>query len=285
MTDVAYNSPQYGYGTGVPPQPVPPQPMPMPSDQADRPEQPVASYDVDPSPGHAPPAVVASFGDSSTTAPAGEPTAAVSFDKPASDAPLAEAAASESGPADSAWPVSAPPVPSPEPEAEAEEAASSVPPEAAVSETAAETGSDAVDEPATPTSPSGRVAVQVVDRLRSTAERGTTTVPTPVIEKIATLAVREVPGVYDFATTEATAGSSRSVAEGGDGGERPLAIEIDGKTATVTLHLVIEYGFAVHSVTEKVRTKVISALENLFSLDITAVDIVIDDIHLEDPAE
>ena len=55
----------------------------------------------------------------------------------------------------------------------------------------------------TPTSPSGRVAVQVVDRLRSTAERGTTTVPTPVIEKIATLAVREVPGVYDFATGEA----------------------------------------------------------------------------------
>ena len=53
----------------------------------------------------------------------------------------------------------------------------------------------------------------------------------------------------------------------------------------MTLHLVIEYGFAVHSVTEKVRTKVISALENLFSLDVTAVDIVIDDIHLEEPAE
>src|SRR5690349_23383036 len=65
MTDVAYNSPQYGYGTGVPPQPVPPQPMPLPSEQ---PDQPVASYDVDPSPGHAPPAVVQ----------------AVSFDKPES---------------------------------------------------------------------------------------------------------------------------------------------------------------------------------------------------------
>lgn len=262
MTDVAYNSPQYGYGTGVPPRPVPPSPMPMPSEQ---PEQPVASYDVDPSPGHAPPAVVASFGDSSAAVQPGEPTAAVSFDKPASDAPLAEAAASESGPADSAWPVSAPSAAAPEEEDEAPapvEAAT--PPEAAAAE----------DEPVTPTSPSGRVAVQVVDRLRSTAERGTTTVPTPVIEKIATLAVREVPGVYDFATTGTTAD-----------GERPLAIELDGKAATVTLHLVIEYGFAVHSVTEKVRTKVISALENLFSLDITAVDIVIDDIHLEDPAE
>jgi uncharacterized alkaline shock family protein YloU len=129
-------------------------------------------------------------------------------------------------------------------------------------------------EPAAPTSPaatasSGRVAVQVVDRLRSTAERGTTTVPTPVIEKIATLAVRVVPGVHEFATGETA------------GGEKPIAISLDGKTATIEIHLVIEYGFAVHSVTEKVRTKVISALENLFGLDVTAVDIVIDDIHLD----
>jgi uncharacterized alkaline shock family protein YloU len=222
MTDVAYNSPQYGYGTGVPPQPVPPQPMPLPSEQ---PDQPMASYDVDPSPGHAPPAIVQ----------------AVSFDKPEADEPPAPE------------PVAAAPVV--EEPASAEAAASS---EAASEETG---------------STSGRVAVQVVDRLRSTAERGTTTVPTPVIEKIATLAVREVPGVHDFAAGDV-----------GDG-ERTLAIGVDGKTATVTLHLVIEYGFAVHSVTEKVRTKVISALENLFSLDVTAVDIVIDDIHLEEPAE
>jgi uncharacterized alkaline shock family protein YloU len=218
MTDVAYNSPQYGYGTGVPPQPAPPPPMPVPSDE---PDQPVASYDVDPSPGHAPPAVVR--GSDS------EPTGAVSFDK-------AEPASQDTG---------------------------------SVAAAADDDG-----EPATPTS--GRVAVQVVDRLRSTAERGTTTVPTPVIEKIATLAVREVPGVYEFA-----AGGVTETVEG----DRTLAIGIDGKTATVTLHLVIEYGFAVHSVTEKVRTKVISALENLFSLDVTAVDIVIDDIHLEEPAD
>ncbi len=215
MTDVAYNSPQYGYGQGVPPQPVPSQPMPMPSEE---PEPAVASYDVDPAPEHAPPAVV-------------QATEPVSFDKTEEPAEVEAAAPVEAAP-------------------------------------------DEDDEPVTPTSPSGRVAVQVVDRLRSTGERGTTTVPTPVIEKIAALAVREVPGVYDFAVTDTT----------GDG-ERTLAIGVDGRSATVTLHLVIEYGFAVHSVTEKVRTKVISALENLFSLDVTAVDIVIDDIHLEEPAE
>jgi len=224
MSNVGYNAPQYGYGSGVPPQPMP---MPTPStdepstDDAQAPA--VASYDVNPSAGHAPPLVVQ------------QPTAAITLEKePADEAP--EPAA-------------------PEPAAVASEPAAAAP------------------EPATPTSPasSGRVAVQVVDRLRSTAERGTTTVPTPVIEKIATLAVREVPGVHEFASGSAGAGAD----------EKPIAINLDGKTATIEIHLVIEYGFAVHSVTEKVRTKVISALENLFGLDVAAVDIVIDDIHLE----
>jgi uncharacterized alkaline shock family protein YloU len=249
MTDVAYNSPQYGYGTGVPPQPVPPPPMPLPSEEPG--QSAVASYDVDPSPGHAPPAVV--------------PPVSVSFDKPESDEPADEPAPAEVGAVAPAGAVDSDSVDSDKVDSDRAD------------------GTD--DEPVTPTSTSGRVAVQVVDRMRSTAERGTTTVPTPVIEKIATLAVREVPGVYDFAT--APVDGSGSVAEGGDGadGERALTIEVDGKSATVTLHLVIEYGFAVHSVTEKVRTKVISALENLFSLDITAVDIVIDDIHLEEVTE
>jgi uncharacterized alkaline shock family protein YloU len=219
MANVGYNAPQYGYGGGVPPQPMP-MPMPVTEPDTDDDHAPaVASYDVDPSSGHAPPLVVQP-----------EPTAAITLDKapePAADEPEPTA---------------------PEPAAPSPEAA--------------------------PTSPapasSGRVAVQVVDRLRSTAERGTTTVPTPVIEKIATIAVREVPGVHEFA----------SGAREGD--EKPLAITLDGRSATIEIHLVIEYGFAVHSVTEKVRTKVISALENLFGLDVTAVDIVIDDIHLEE---
>jgi uncharacterized alkaline shock family protein YloU len=228
MTDVGYNAPQYGYGGGVPPQPMP---IPLPANQEpdsdDAPAPAVASYDVNPSAGHAPPLVVQ------------PPTAAITLEK-------------------------------------AEEAAPAEAPDPVVVDSY-DTSDAAAPEPVTPAAPvspapasSGRVAVQVVDRLRSTAERGTTTVPTPVIEKIATLAVREVPGVHEFATGETA------------DGEKPIAIGLDGKTATIEIHLVIEYGFAVHSVTEKVRTKVISALENLFGLDVTAVDIVIDDIHLED---
>jgi uncharacterized alkaline shock family protein YloU len=36
----------------------------------------------------------------------------------------------------------------------------------------------------------------------------------------------------------------------------------------------------VYSVTEKVRAKVISAIENLLGLEVTTVDILVDDVHV-----
>ncbi len=240
MTNVAYNSPQYGYGSGMP-QPPMPQPLPVDDDETgDRTS--MASYDVDPAyehapPEHAPPAVVQ---QPSAGAPPGAPTSGA----PASGAP-------------SSAPTSGAPAAAPTSGAPASGAESAGPWDAAPPQPVS--GAPAVS--------SGRVAVQVVDRMRSTAERGTTTVPNGVIEKIATLAVREVPGVYQFGSTD----------------DKPMAINLDGRAATVEIHVVVEYGFAVYAVTDKVRTKVISALENLFALEVTAVDIVIDDIHIEPP--
>jgi uncharacterized alkaline shock family protein YloU len=49
---------------------------------------------------------------------------------------------------------------------------------------------------------------------------------------------------------------------------------------------VIEYGFVMYSVTENVRTNVIGAVEKLLNLEVTAVDIVVDDVHVPDnPAD
>jgi uncharacterized alkaline shock family protein YloU len=38
----------------------------------------------------------------------------------------------------------------------------------------------------------------------------------------------------------------------------------------------------VYSVTEKVRAKVIAAVENMLGVEVTAVDIVVDDVHVPD---
>jgi uncharacterized alkaline shock family protein YloU len=138
---------------------------------------------------------------------------------------------------------------------------------------------------------SGRIASQVVDRLRNNAElaaeRGTTTIADEVVEKIASIAAREVPGVYDlggdvarvFAAVRDRIGLGDS---DGETSSRGVAVRLEGRTAVVRVTLVVEYGFAVYSVAEKVRTKVISSVENLLGLEVTAVDIVVDDVHVEE---
>lgn len=131
--------------------------------------------------------------------------------------------------------------------------------------------------PVSPASPpsqassSGRVGVAVVDRFGNNARRGSTKIPTEVMEKIVTRLTSGVPGVHGFSETY------------GDDGDRALAIELDGKVAVVRLRLVIEYGFAVYPVTDKIRAKLISALENLFGLDVTAIDIEVTDIYFAEP--
>jgi uncharacterized alkaline shock family protein YloU len=151
---------------------------------------------------------------------------------------------------------------------------------------------DRVGEFATSTAAaSGRVASQVVDRLRNNAElsadRGTTTIADEVVEKIAGIAARKVEGVYDlggdvarvFAAVRDRIGLGDDEKENGN---RGVTVRLEGRNATVRVTLVIEYGYVVYSVAEKVREQVITAVENLLGLEVTAVDIVVDDVHVED---
>jgi uncharacterized alkaline shock family protein YloU len=135
----------------------------------------------------------------------------------------------------------------------------------------------------------GRIAAQVVDRLRNNAElaaeRGSTTIANEVVEKIAGIATREVPGVYDlggdvarvFAAVKEKIGLGEA-----DDANKGVKVRLEGNSAGVDITLVIEYGFVVYSVTEKVRAKVITAVENLLGLEVTEVNIVVDDVHVPD---
>ncbi|MEH1130284.1 Asp23/Gls24 family envelope stress response protein [Micromonospora sp. CPCC 206061] len=147
--------------------------------------------------------------------------------------------------------------------------------------------SDAVERAAVA---SGRVASQVVERLRNNAElaaeRGTTKIADEVVEKIAGIAARDVPGVYDLggdvARFFASVKERIGLGEADDDADRGMSVRLEGRSAVVNITLVIEYGFVVHSVTEAVRAKVISAVENLLGLDVTEVNILVDDVHVED---
>jgi uncharacterized alkaline shock family protein YloU len=133
--------------------------------------------------------------------------------------------------------------------------------------------------PASSTSSSS--AVQAVpSALQST--QGTTTIADDVVQKIAGLAAREVSGVYALgggaaralgALRERIPGASQSVGQG-------VSVEVGEKQAAVDLDLITEYGVPIADLARSVRRNVISSVEGMTGLQVTEVNISVNDIHL-----
>jgi uncharacterized alkaline shock family protein YloU len=130
-------------------------------------------------------------------------------------------------------------------------------------------------------------ATAAMTRIRNNAtlpaERGTTTIANEVVEKIAGIAAREVPGVYDLGgdTARVLTAVRERLHLGDESKAQGVSVKLSGKEADLSITLVLEYGFVVSSVTDKVREKAISAVEHLLGLDVTNVDILVDDIHVD----
>src|SRR5947209_17218356 len=98
-------------------------------------------------------------------------------------------------------------------------------------------------------------ASNVVTRIRNNATlpaaRGRTTIANEVVEKIAGIAAREVPGVYDLGGDVARVFSAvrERVGLGDTDADQGVSVRLEGSKAAVKVVLVIEYGFVVYSVT------------------------------------
>jgi uncharacterized alkaline shock family protein YloU len=116
--------------------------------------------------------------------------------------------------------------------------------------------------------------------------QGRTTIADSVVAKIAGTAAREVAGVHEMGTGAARAfgalkeklpvGSSEpSVTQG-------VTVEVGERQAAVDLDLVCEYGVSIVDVAQAVRRNVIQRLESMTGLEVTEVNITIDDIWMGD---
>jgi uncharacterized alkaline shock family protein YloU len=138
---------------------------------------------------------------------------------------------------------------------------------------------------------SGRVASTVVGRLRNdaelAAERGSTRIADEVVEKIAGIAARGVPGVHDLGgdTARFFASMRDRVGLGEPGrANQGVSARLEGRTAKIGVTLVVEYGVQVHPVSQQVRAAVIEAVERMLDLAVTEVNLVVDDVQVPDPA-
>ncbi|MCP2325057.1 putative alkaline shock family protein YloU [Hamadaea flava] len=125
-------------------------------------------------------------------------------------------------------------------------------------------------------------------RIRNNAElaadRGKTHIRHEVVEKIAGIAAREVPGVYDLGGDVARMFSAvkERIGLGDADADQGVKVTLEGRNAQIDVTIVIEFGYVVHSVTDTVRVKVINSVENLLGLEVTGVDVIVDDVHVDD---
>ncbi|MFE9680461.1 Asp23/Gls24 family envelope stress response protein [Streptomyces sp. NPDC002701] len=114
-------------------------------------------------------------------------------------------------------------------------------------------------------------------------DRGRTSIADVVVVKVAGIAAREIPGVYDMG-----GGLSRTIGAVRDrvpGGGRPnvgrgVKVEVGERQTAIDLDLVVEYGVPITDVARDVRENVIAAVERITGLDVVEVNVTVNDVHL-----
>ncbi len=115
-------------------------------------------------------------------------------------------------------------------------------------------------------------------------EQGRTTIADSVVVKVAGMATREIAGVHEMGSGRARAlgglkeklpgtSSTPSVSQG-------VSVEVGERQAAVDLDVVVEYGVSIVDVAESIRRNVIRRVQAMTGLEVTEVNITVDDVFL-----
>lgn len=113
---------------------------------------------------------------------------------------------------------------------------------------------------------------------------GDTTIEETVVQKLAGMATREVPGVHAMGNaarrafnsmTDRIPGSQTNVSNG-------VTVEKGERQAAIDVSIVVEYGFSIVEVSQSIRRNVIRSVENATGLEVLEVNINVTDVHLPD---
>ena len=117
-------------------------------------------------------------------------------------------------------------------------------------------------------------------------ETGRTSIADAVVAKIAGVAAREVNGVHEMGKGAARAfGALKGKLPVGSSTPAPaqgVSVEVGERQAAVDLDLVTEYGVNIPDVAQSVRENVISRVEGMTGLEVTEVNVTVDDVWLPD---
>ena len=122
-------------------------------------------------------------------------------------------------------------------------------------------------------------------------ERGGTRIEdNSVVSKIAGIAAQEVDGVrMGGGSSQAIGGILSSVTGGSVGGSsqsRGVSVEVGEVEAAIDVTLTVEYGKSIPQIAQAVRQNVINRVENLVGLNVTEVNVAVNDVFFteQEPA-
>jgi uncharacterized alkaline shock family protein YloU len=126
-----------------------------------------------------------------------------------------------------------------------------------------------------------RMAVHRIDS-QYPGERGKTVIAEGIVEKIATLAVREVRGVHELAehgvgrTVFGLFGAAVRVRQA------PVTVKVVNDEVTVQVGITVNYGVHIPQVVEAVRRNVVEHIESMTGLAVKEVNVDVIDMYFPD---
>src|SRR5690606_7534763 len=112
--------------------------------------------------------------------------------------------------------------------------------------------------------------------------RGVTTLDETVVAKIAGMAAREVPGVYDMgnAVRRAFSAVTDRIPNGQTNVTGGIGVEKGETQTAVDVTVVVEYGASIVEVGNAIRRNVIDQVEGTTGLEVIEVNVNVVDVHL-----
>ena len=117
------------------------------------------------------------------------------------------------------------------------------------------------------------------------SDRGTTTIQDGVVSSIAAVAVGETDGIDpSHGGTRLPGDTSPTVGEfvgrfaGAAGRTRGISVQVGEEQTALDLTVNVLYGRPIHQVTDALRRNVINRVENLTGLQVTEVNIAVNDV-------
>jgi uncharacterized alkaline shock family protein YloU len=121
------------------------------------------------------------------------------------------------------------------------------------------------------------------------SDRGATTIQDGVVSSIAAVAVGETDGIDPShggtrlpGDTSPTVGEFMGRITGGAGRTRGISVQVGEQQAALDVTVNVIYGRPIHQVTDALRQNVINRVEALTGLEVTEVNITVNDVAFEE---